>query len=292
MCFEGRARDIVTTTIDQPLTLLAEDGYIATVSPERTIVSIESLPARDSLVQLVGERGGGHLREVLRKVMSDEIAAASPLYLILDDLSGTSLIAGWAWTQWESGWIEQMKIDSQQHIQKMEGVCIGFRPGSSALQPNQLIELETGPSAHCPDLRNPDDADGWHAFTRQDHYTGMRRARRIDMWRDQQIMIDTAFQDSASTPQGSRTVLHEYQLTATADPDTLRITSIAAQPRVLPFPECTSAPGHLDKLLNVPLSELREQVLARFRRTAGCTHLNDALRALADVPTLLSQLKI
>jgi hypothetical protein len=31
-------------------------------------------------------------------------------------------------------------------------------------------------------------------------------------------------------------------------------------------------------------------VLQRLARTEGCTHLNDALRALAEVPILLAQL--
>ena len=36
-------------------------------------------------------------------------------------------------------------------------------------------------------------------------------------------------------------------------------------------------------LLGTPLPELREKVLAELRGTAGCTHLNDALRALARI---------
>ena len=35
---------------------------------------------------------------------------------------------------------------------------------------------------------------------------------------------------------------------------------------------------------------VREEVLVQFPRTAGCTHLNDMLRALADVPALARQL--
>jgi hypothetical protein len=38
------------------------------------------------------------------------------------------------------------------------------------------------------------------------------------------------------------------------------------------------------------LSELREVVLERFKGTAGCTHLNDAMRALAEVPVLIRPL--
>jgi hypothetical protein len=40
-----------------------------------------------------------------------------------------------------------------------------------------------------------------------------------------------------------------------------------------------------------PLPELREKVLAELKGTAGCTHLNDALRALAEVPALVQHLR-
>ncbi len=119
----------------------------------------------------------------------------------------------------------------------------------------------------------------------------MRRARRIDVWRDVEgIHIDAAFQDSASTPTGDRAVLHEYQLAASVDPVTLNLTALEALPRVLPFPECTAAPDHMHKLLQTPVGRLRERVLDSLPGTAGCTHLNDALRAMAEVPVLVAYL--
>jgi hypothetical protein len=79
-------------------------------------------------------------------------------------------------------------------------------------------------------------------------------------------------------------------LSATADAQSLRLLSLEAQPRVLPFVECPSATANLSRLLATPLPELREKVLAELRGTVGCTHLNDALRALAEVPALAEQL--
>ena len=115
----------------------------------------------------------------------------------------------------------------------------------------------------------------------------MRRARRMDVRRlDTRIVIDAAFQDSATTPSGGRAVVHEYRLSATADAQSLRLLSVEAEPRVLPFVECPSATANLSRLLGTPLPELRDKVLAELRGTAGCTHLNDALRALAEVPAL------
>jgi DUF2889 family protein len=84
-------------------------------------------------------------------------------------------------------------------------------------------------------------------------------------------------------------VVHEYRLNLTADPTSLRVLSVEAEPRVLPFVECTTAPANLRRLIGAPLPELRDRVLAELRGTAGCTHLNDALRALAEVPALLDR---
>ena len=118
----------------------------------------------------------------------------------------------------------------------------------------------------------------------------MRRARRIDLTLGDMVHIDCAFQDSASRPDGTRTALHEYRLTVTADPESLRVIAITAQPRVLPFPECPAATRNLTRLLGAPLIDLRERVLEELKGTAGCTHLNDAVRALAASPSLLQHL--
>jgi len=133
--------------------------------------------------------------------------------------------------------------------------------------------------------------EGWHAFASQEGQVGLRRARRIDVRLEGDIVIDSAFQDSATTPSGERAAVHEYRLTARADRTSLRVLSVEADPRVLPMIECPSAVANLDRLLGTPLPELREKVLAELRGVAGCTHLNDALRALADVPSLVRYLK-
>ena len=119
----------------------------------------------------------------------------------------------------------------------------------------------------------------------------MRRARRIDVSADNVISIDAAFQDSATTPGRGRVVLHEYRLTATADPASLQLLSIVAEPRVLPYSECPGAAANINRLIGIELSQLREAVLDKLPGTLGCTHLNDALRALAEVPVLANYIR-
>jgi Protein of unknown function (DUF2889) len=285
----GRARDIFTAASGAPVHL-AEDSFEAWMQPDRTIVSIEASPRRPNLSRLVGGRGGRGFRQALENAVPEERRRATPLYLILDDLAGTSLVSGWAWSQWDEHWLTTARstlvgFDLEKAFRSRAGICAGFADGSSGLN------LSTDRSATpAPELPHPDDPEGWHRFTDQNGAVGMRRARRIDVWIENRIVIDSAFQDSATTPAGTRAVVHEYQLRVTADRSSLRLLSADAEPRVLPFVECTSAPPNLARLIGTPLPELREKVLAELRGTAGCTHLNDALRALADVPSLVSHL--
>lgn len=289
----ARARDIVTPATGGAPIVRAEDGFEATLRPDRVIVAIEADPPRPAIAQLVGERGGGGLRKALERVVPEERQNATPLYLLLDDMAGASLVAGWAWSQWDPDWLtvgrEALKdFDLEKAFKDRIGICSGFAPGSSGL------DLKADRSGTpTPDLRNPADPDGWHRYTDQTGAVAMRRARRIDIGlAADRIVIDSAFQDSATTPAGGRAVVHEYDLRATADARSLQLLSVDAEPRVLPFVECPNAVGFLPRLLGTPLPELREKVLIELRGTAGCTHLNDAMRALAEVPalaTLLSQ---
>ncbi|HET8711943.1 MAG TPA: DUF2889 domain-containing protein [Spongiibacteraceae bacterium] len=284
----GRARDIFTPRSGGAPVVRAEDSFIAALSADRHIVSIESSPPRPALTQLIGARGGGHLRKILKEIIPEEFQHAAPLYLILDDISGASLVSAWAWSLWNPHWLEESKTTAelQKTLADMEGVCIGFAPGSSALS----LSTDNSLGTPVPDLRRADDPEGWHAFTAQEGNVGMRRARRIDLWIDDVLVIDAAFQDSATTPAGGRAAIHEYRLRATADPKTMRVLSIHAEPRILPFVECPSAVFNMSRLVGTTLMEFREKVLADLRGTHGCTHLNDALRALADVPMLMRYL--
>ncbi len=309
MLLVGRARDIVTPRVEGPALVCAEDALQASLRPDRVIASIAASPARPALSNLVGERGGGGFRQALERVVPEERRTATPLYLLLDDISGASLVAGWAWSQWDPDWLSNARaalkdFDLEKAFRSRVGICSGFAQDSSAFAPG--TDRSGTPTS---DLRHPDDPEGWHTFSAQEGI-GLRRARRIDVWLDQTIVIDSAFQDSATVPPGtvlpgtisldsmspdtapsaSRSVVHEYRLRATADPDSFDILSVEAEPRVLPFAECTAAAANVSRLVGVPLRDLRERVLAELRGTAGCTHLNDALRALAEVPALMAHL--
>ena len=84
--------------------------------------------------------------------------------------------------------------------------------------------------------------------------------------------------------------VHEYQLHATTDPAVSELASVLAVARVLPYDECPLAALNVERLVGAPLAGLRSEVLVRLPGILGCTHLNDALRALAEVPILAAAL--
>ena len=292
--FHGRVRDYLTPADGGPGRTLAEASLLAEIDQERRIVEIGADPAPARLQELVGERGGGHLRGVIRDKMPELVEQAHPLYLPLDDLSGTSLISNWAFSLHDEDWITAMGGDAEARREEMMAsrvnVCWGFKPGNSSLRPNRE-GIEYG-QADAGELVNPADPLGWHAFPAMPP-VAFRRARRIDLTRDEAaglIRIDSAFQDSAPRPEGGRAALHEYCLRAAVRIDTLELVAIEPDPRVLPFPECPGVIPNSQRLLGKPLAEIRAQVLEHLRGPEGCTHLNDALRALADVPRLAEKL--
>jgi hypothetical protein len=119
----------------------------------------------------------------------------------------------------------------------------------------------------------------------------MRRARRIDVWREGgDVRIEAGFQDSGTNPNGGRTAIHEYLLHATARGPELTLAEITVEPRVLPYRECPNAAPNADRMIGQKLSDFRQSVLTTLPGTLGCTHLNDVLRSLAEVPQLVANL--
>lgn len=287
--FDGRARDIRTPAQGSPLEVLAQDRVRAVLSPDRTIREIRSEPPRANIERLIGARGGGKLRSALDDALPDEVAAGSPLSLLIDDFAGASLVLGWAWRRWPSADPSSAPDPAliAARVAKMEGICTGFAAGSTAVTDSTGTYQSFAP---VEPLARVDDPAGWHDMPDAPGVTG-RRARRIDLWREGDLIcIDAMFQDSAAMPEGGRVAVHEYSLQLEANAATGLITRINAQPRVLPYQECPGAIANLDKILGLHLSSLRTAVIERLSGTLGCTHLNDALRSLAETPLLLTHL--
>jgi hypothetical protein len=284
----GRARDVRVPVDDGATVVLGEAEVDATATFDRIIESIAVTPAREGVEGLVGARGGSQLRGAIDEVLPGEREAGTPLHLLLDDLAGCTLIAGFVWTRFMPELVRQQTTQGEEPRNRMEGVCIGFAPGSSSLS----VDRDTlgDYTQVVTTLVHPEEPEGWHAFPESAEMS-MRRARRIDVWREDDVIhADTSFQDSSGDPEFGRVAVHEYGLTATIDAVSGALTSVTADPRVLPFLECPGAVDNITRLVGRPARELRSAVPELLGRTNGCTHLNDALRALAEVPILAEQL--
>jgi hypothetical protein len=293
--FVGRARDYLTPAGGGAGRVIAEGGYRARLAEDKTITAIEGEPADARLARLVGVRGGHHLRLSIQQHMPDLIATAAPLYLPLDDISGAALVSAFAWSQWHGDWIERMRArlgdaEFTRMAANRVNICWGLQEGNSGASPDRPAR-EFG-HANARELRNPADPEGWHAFPPSPDGPGFRRARRIDVTRDAAgpIRIDAAFQDSATQPGGGRIAVHEYRIVATVDPQRLTLLTLDPEPRILPYSECPGAVHNARRLIGSSIAEVRTTVLGELRGPAGCTHLNDALRALAEVPRLAEHL--
>jgi hypothetical protein len=60
-----------------------------------------------------------------------------------------------------------------------------------------------------------------------------------------------------------------------------------ATPQLLPWVDCPAALS-ASRLAGLPESGLRRHVRDTFLGTSTCTHLNDTLRSLEDIPALLT----
>ena len=120
----------------------------------------------------------------------------------------------------------------------------------------------------------------------------MRRARRIDVWdEDGTLGIDAMFRDSGWDPDGREVVVHEYQ---TARPGRPGDGDAALGHRRAPRP----ALRRMSRSGAERVVDGRHRAAGDAHRGAGptpeatdcCTHLNDGLRSLAEVPVLAAAL--
>ena len=284
---DGHGRDLRTNG-DGTATVLAEASLGMIADPRRIIKEIGSTPELPELRRLAGESAMQGYRRRLAGTGAAAIAGGTPLYQLLDDVPGATLVSGAAWQRWyDMDRYLEIKAEVKQRV--MTDVCAGYQQGSSALQPDGTLRWSQDRQP-AVDIDAVDDDLAWHRHARPGGVT-MRRARRIDVRvAGPVIRVDAFFQDSSTLPAGGRQSIHEYTLTAQADLETGTVRAVSPVPRVLPYDECPLAVRHVAALAGLPLRELRGAVLERLRGPLGCTHLNDMLRALADVPDLARHL--
>jgi hypothetical protein len=115
---------------------------------------------------------------------------------------------------------------------------------------------------------------------------GMRRLRRLDLNPDDGFSAH--FRDSHVDGDGVETIVHEYTVVGELDTSTRTVTSVDASVQVLPWQECPGAIGSAARVAGMTLADMRARIRTEFVGTSTCTHLNDTLRALADLDALLN----
>ncbi len=313
----GRGRDLLTE-IDgttQVLDTAAVEATIDFVDAQR-VTAISSTPAIPGLEQLVGRSASTGFRAAINDAIASGMASGTdavgaghdivgrPVYQLLDDLPVATLISGYApqHARAESGtWADEQQRKPLQKtapaglaMLQQADLCAGWKAGGTIMQgfAENNPPVVTGPAA--PSLDTSDDPLAWHELPGPLPVHGMRRRRRIDVapaaggtdsadvavW-----AVDAHFRDSYVDDEGE-TVVHEYTVLATVDVATSTVLEATATPHVLPWFECPEAAASAGRLAGRTLESLRAGVRAEFLGASTCTHLNDMLRALADVAVL------
>jgi hypothetical protein len=281
---DARGRDLLTLA-DGSATEIATANVTAHVGHEdRTLTTLNAGSDLD-VDNLIGFGVSSGFRDRLNAAYPEGKASHSARYQILDDFPTAFLVSGYA-----IGAAGEQPKRSGARLQ-VPDLCAGFAVGATILTEEaetDRIPVVTGPVASR--LLDTNDALAFHQVAPMAAH-GMRRLRCIDLWRDGSLVaIENYFRDSHMSPEGIETVVHEYTVHAIFDPRTAMFVSSDAAVHTLPWLECPLAAASATRVSGLAAEGLRALVRAEFIGPSTCTHLNDTLRAMEDVPALAAQL--
>lgn len=274
-------------TLDHGEIVASEAEVHAILDSDGRLAALHSAPAPSGIETLLGTRVAGGFRSAVREALPGEVAAGSPLALVLDDLPVAALISGYA--QLYSG---DLPPNTDAQAMKAD-ICSGWRSDGTmmvSVRAGRGVPVTVGPPAPAVEGDLDQDPLSWHRMAPLP-IGAMRRRRLVDVrLTESDWAISAMFRDTHVDDDGSETVLHEYTLTATVDQSTHELTSCSAVPRVLPWVECPVAAASADRLAGTHVSSVREKVRTELRGTSTCTHLNDLLRSLGDIGPMTAEL--
>ena len=281
----AKGRDLLTRSASEA-TVLDASRLDARVDFAAGIIKrISAEPTHPGLVDLNGARAFGGFRSLVLEAMPAERDSGSVRYQLLDDLPIVLMLSARALRAAGLG-MTKMGVRQESPID----ICAGWVAGGTADAgtTEQGPPLDLGPVAS--QITRDDDALAWHAFEPLPPHS-TRRHRRIDVWRDGDTAeVDCFFRDSFTPADGVETVVHEYRVHGTVDPQTSRFITCDAEAGRLPYPECPNALDSAKRLAGAEVAGLRREVRRTFVGPSTCTHLNDTLRSLEDVAALIRAL--
>src|SRR5215510_2208443 len=302
LLLRGRARDLLTRAdgsvdvVDEATIDVVVD-YLDAVSVTR----LDTTPEVDALHQVLGRAAATGFRAAVDEAIDLDVWKGRPVYQLLDDIPVATLVSGYA--VGFKGALTQTDEQDERPWRRAEGMaelqvadlCAGFQAGGTIM--TQRAEGKpggvhvTGPIT--PAVERADDPWSFHPLEAMAP-DGMRRRRRIDVWRvdgeSARVACDAHFRDSHLGDDGYETTIHEYLVRGTVDLDANVFVEAEALPQVLPWWECPQAAASAGRLAGMSLTALRPAVRYGFLGPTTCTHLNDTMRALEDLPTLAASL--
>jgi hypothetical protein len=286
----AHARDLVTG-IDGEIAAQVDAHLTAQLESRiHTLRAIATDPEAPALERLLGATVGPGFRKKVDDVVPERRDVGDLLYLLLDDLPGATLVAGYSMLHAD----QVPRPTNDEYLVARSDMCAGWADDGAMMGLIRLHGVSPAPSGpEAPSLVRDVDPDAWHALPALPP-NAMRRLRRLDVERPPAdgapIPVDVFFRDSHVDAAGRETIVHEYSVTATVEHETRTILTIDAAADVLPWRECPEALGSAARLVGKPLAGLRPWVRETFVGTTTCTHLNDVLRGLTDVDALIDTL--
>lgn len=299
----GTARDLRTGAAGTVPTVVAEAAIELHVGTDRSLAALRTNPAVPALDVLLGGLVGPGFRNRLDAAVPYLDAGTPPLLMLLDDVPGAVLVSGYAMLA--AGLAGEMRAGDadadadaggdgarrDEFLAAQADLCAGWAADASmmrAIHATGRNLVPRGPVA--PEIERTDDPLAWQPLAPLPAHA-TRRLRRTDVVApggdEPHHRVDAWFRDSHMSDDGTETVLHEYGLVATVDAVAGRVVAVDAAVHVLPWMECPQAIGSAARVAGQPVGALRRWVREHLAGTTTCTHLNDVLRNLADVDTLV-----
>jgi hypothetical protein len=292
----GAARDVRGTNDPEPLVLSAA-SIQAKFDSTRTLVSLITEPESPWAQAMVGQRSGSGFRRFLEEATPKD-GDPSLVRQLLEDLPAAALISGYSSLRLARRLgTSPGSLTPPGVLDRMTDLCSGWRAGGLAVEnvaDGQGVPVQDTPEA--PDLER-EQPGAWHEIPVLEA-DWMRRRRFMDVTFDDSsgssdatasARIWAMFRDTVGEADGSEMVLHEYAVTGRLEwtDDGVRITSLNADPKVLPFVDCPAAAAKVVALDGQLVSDLPRSVPEVLFGVASCTHLNDLLRSIGGMAPLL-----
>ena len=274
--------------------MVRSSDLYAVTGPACDIVRIDADPSSSGFPGLfVGCRAGANLRGAIAQELPEEMAEGTPLYLLLDDLAGSTLISGFAYLRWADH-VPMIKnrVANAPAASCATSARASATGASSLLSDGSLSGLRQN-TAVPGLLADPDDPLGWHQL--DDHpEIAMRRVLP-----DRCVGREWGARDRRDVPRQAAGILAAPRSSCTSTrwspaPTGPPESCLPSRPRrgCSPMPSAPGAAPNASWMAGTDLRAMRTEVLQRLRATDCCTDLNDGLRSLAEVPVLARSLAV